>query len=123
MKIQNNTKTTYTHGDLKLLPNGEITEVKDEKIAKVWLSIDGIIEYIAPADVKVEKAALEAEIKKLKAEIKALKEGKKEDKDEDKESVSLDDLKKEADELGISYAKNIGAEKLQDKINAFKEGK
>lgn len=73
MKIQNNTKTTYIHGDLKLLPNGEITEVKDEKIAKVWLSIDGIIEYIAPADVKAEKAALEAEIKKLKAENAELK--------------------------------------------------
>lgn len=123
MKLQNNTQTTYTHGEFKLLPNGAITEIKDEKVANIWLKIDGIVEYVAPEDAKKEVEALNAEIAKLKAEIKALKEGKKEDKDEDKESVSLDDLKKEADELGISYAKNIGAGKLQDKINAFKEGK
>lgn len=72
MKIQNNTKTTYIHGDLRLPPN-EITEVKDEKVAKIWLSIDGIVEYVAPEDVKAEKAALEAEIEKLKAENAALK--------------------------------------------------
>ena len=36
---------------------------------------------------------------------------------------SLDELKAEADELGISYAKNIGAAKLQEKINKFKEEK
>jgi hypothetical protein len=73
MKIQNNTKTTYIHDDLKLLPNGEVTEVKDEKIAKVWLTIDGIVEYVAPEDVKAEKEALEAEIEKLKKENAELK--------------------------------------------------
>ena len=79
MKIQNNTKTTYTHDDLILLPNGEVTEVKDEKIAKVWLTIDGIVEYVAPEDVKAEKEALKAEIEKLKKENAALKEADKEE--------------------------------------------
>ena len=80
MKIQNNTKTTYIHGDLRLLPNGEVTEINNEKIAKVWLSIDGIVEYVAPEDVKAEKAALEAKIKKLEAENATLKEDKEPEK-------------------------------------------
>lgn len=93
MKIQNNTKTTYIHDDLKLLPNGEITEVKDEKIAKVWLTIDGIVEYVAPEDVKAEKEALiaqieaeEAENKKLKAEIAKIKEAKEQPKKQTKKN-------------------------------------
>lgn len=76
MKLQNNTQTTYTHGDLKLLPNGAVTEIKDEKVAKIWLKIDGIVEYIAPEDVKKEVEALKAEIEKLKKENAALKEDK-----------------------------------------------
>lgn len=73
MKLQNNTHTTYIHGDLKLLPNGEVTEVKDEKVAKIWLKIDGIVEYVAPENAKKEVKALKAEIAKLKAENAALK--------------------------------------------------
>lgn len=73
MKLQNNTQTTYTHGDLKLLPNGAITEIENEKIANIWLKIDGIVEYIAPEDVKKEVEALKAEIEKLKKENAELK--------------------------------------------------
>ncbi len=35
---------------------------------------------------------------------------------------TLEELKKEADELGIEYAPNIGAKTLQEKINAYKAG-
>lgn len=86
MKIQNNTKTTYTHGDLKLLPNGAITEVEDKKLIDMWLKIDGVIEYITPEDVETQLKDLKEENKKLKAEIAALKE-KKEEKDEVKKEV------------------------------------
>lgn len=37
-------------------------------------------------------------------------------------SEKLQDLKKEADELGITYSANIGEVKLQEKIEAFYEG-
>jgi hypothetical protein len=73
MKLQNNTQTTYTHGELKLLPNGAVTEIKDEKVANIWLKIDGIVEYVAPEDVKKEVEALKAEIEKLKKENAELK--------------------------------------------------
>ena len=36
-------------------------------------------------------------------------------------SEKLQDLKKEADELGITYSANIGEAKLQEKIDAFYE--
>jgi len=36
-------------------------------------------------------------------------------------SEKLNELKKEADELGVSYSKNIGEAKLQEKIDAFYE--
>lgn len=108
MKIQNNTQTTYIHGDIKLLPNGEVTEVKDEKIAKVWLTIDGIVEYVAPEDVKAEKAALEAEIAKLKKEIAKLKE----------ENAAL----KEDKELVYVEAKQATMTKKEAK-NTTKKGK
>lgn len=35
---------------------------------------------------------------------------------------TLEELKKEADELEIEYAPNIGAKTLQEKINAYKAG-
>ena len=76
MKIQNNTKTTYTHNDLKLLPDGAITEVTDEKVANIWLKIDGVVEYVEPEDVKATIKALNEEIEKLKKENAALKEEK-----------------------------------------------
>ena len=119
MKIQNNTKTTYTHEDLKLLPDGAITEVNDEKVANIWLKIDGIVEYVEPKDVKQQIKELEDIIKELREENNELKrklgydmrvEGK----------PSLEALKREADELGITYAKNIGYEKLIAKIKDAK---
>jgi len=76
MKLQNNTQTTFVHGDLKLLPNGEITEVKDKKTAALWLKIKGVVEYIAPEDVEAQLKDLKEENEKLKAEIAALKEEK-----------------------------------------------
>ena len=35
---------------------------------------------------------------------------------------NLEELRKEADDLGISYGKTMGATKLQEKIDAFYEG-
>jgi len=36
---------------------------------------------------------------------------------------TLDELKKEADDLGVTYAKNVSANKLQEKIEEFYESK
>jgi len=36
---------------------------------------------------------------------------------------TLDELKKEADDLGVKYAKNVSANKLQEKIEDFYEAK
>lgn len=36
---------------------------------------------------------------------------------------TLDELKKEADDLGVKYAKNVSANKLQEKIEEFYESK
>jgi hypothetical protein len=36
---------------------------------------------------------------------------------------TLQELKQEADDLGINYAKNVSANKLQEKIEAFYDGK
>lgn len=113
MKIQNKSKRTYQHSELDGLGQitiidikpGEIKEV-NEKIAEVWLKTGDVVEYADPKD----QAELKDENAKLKAELAALK-GKQ----------SIDELKKEADKLGIKYAKNIGADKLAEKIKAFKE--
>lgn len=119
--LQNTTKTTYEHGEYKLAP-GAIMDVP-EKIANIWLNIAGVIEYVNPAEAKAKEAkaadeiaklekeneTLRAELEKLKAEAKA-KDGTK----------TLEELKKEADDLGIEYAKNISAKTLQEKIDAKK---
>lgn len=44
---------------------------------------------------------------------------KKEDKDT--ETLSIEELKAKADELGIEYASNIGAKKLETKIAEVEE--
>ena len=54
---------------------------------------------------------------KLKAENAELKGNEKE---EEEKPLSIDDLKKIADELGVSYPKNIGIKKLQEKIDVKK---
>lgn len=120
MKVQNKSRRIYQHsfynakGVLQLinLCPGEILDI-DDKVAQVWLKTGDVIEYADPKD----HAKLEDENAKLKAELAALK---------DKEKCgevdnSIEALKKEADKLGIKYAKNIGREKLLAKINDFKE--
>ena len=64
------------------LPVGEHVEVP-EKVAKIWLKIKGVEEYVEPADLakleaeaKAEKERLEKENQKLKAELEKLKENK-----------------------------------------------
>lgn len=72
--LQNNSKATLIHGDVRLKPN----EIKDvpEKIAKIFMLNNGVIEYKDPQEAKAEKEALEAENAKLRAEIEALKANK-----------------------------------------------
>lgn len=87
--LQNNTQTTYKHGDF-ILKAGEILEVP-AKIAKIWLTVKGIVEYVDPKEAKeaAEKAAdaykaLKAEYDKVvaaynkaKSELAKLKKSKK----------------------------------------------
>ena len=115
MKVENKSIRTYQHsyfddkGSLQIIncrPK-EIIDV-DKSIAQVWIATGDIVEYADPK----EQANLIDENEKLKAEIAALK-GEQQEK-------SLDELKKEADELGITYARNIGAKKLAERIEAAK---
>lgn len=121
--LQNTTKATYEHGEYKLTP-GAILDIPDE-IANIWLNIAGVIEYVDPAEAKAkeakaaaEKAELEKENEALKAELEKLKAEAKA-----KEEKTLEELKREAHDLGIEYAPNIGAKTLQEKINAEKAKK
>lgn len=107
MKVQNKSKRCYVHSvlnekkqaEMLILRPGENKEIPDE-VAEQWLKTGEVIKYADP----VEEEALKAEL----AALKAAKENVKE--------KSLDELKKEADELGIQYAPNIGAAKLAQKI-------
>ena len=80
MKVLNKTKVTYqessidSNGNIKFinLKPGEAIEV-DDAIAEKWLKINGIEEFIEPADAKKIEAKLNAEIEKLKAENTKLK--------------------------------------------------
>lgn len=76
MKLQNNTKHSFVHSYfdeqfklviLQLRPK-EIKEIPDE-VAKSWLKSKGVVEYVAPQDVK----SLEDENAKLKEELEKLK--------------------------------------------------
>lgn len=120
MLVENKSKRMYVHSilnskrqaEMLILNPGEHAEIPDE-VALQWIKTGEVIKYADPVAVEKEKAAKEKEVAALKAEIERLK----------AEAKSIDDLKKEADELGISYAKNIGAAKLQEKIDKFKEEK
>ena len=115
MLVENKSKRMYVHSvlnekklaEMLTLKPGEHKNIPDE-IAEQWLKTGEVIKYADPVEVE----ALKAELAALKAEKKV----------EPKEK-SLDELKKEADKLGITYAKNIGAAKLQEKINQAKESK
>lgn len=69
--LKNNSKLTLIHENFKLLP-GEIIDVPD-KVGKIWLMINGIVEYKDPQKAKEEKAKLEAENEKLKQELAEVK--------------------------------------------------
>lgn len=84
IKVKNNSENNLQHGceianeTVYKLVVGEVLELPDE-IAKIWLTIPGVVEYVEPKDVKKieeqakeEKKALCNEIDGLKAKIKEL---------------------------------------------------
>ena len=132
MRVYNKSSRMYQHEhDSKtycLKPKTDI-EVPD-KIAKLWLKTGEVVEYVKPEEAKAAqakleeaKAELEAENAKLKAELEALKKAKPEEakaQNPGAQSDDIEELKKEAEKLGIQFAPNIGAEKLKAKIEAKK---
>lgn len=114
IKLQNNTRTTFVHGEYKLEPKG-ILEVPDE-VAKILLLVDGVIKYADPEEVKAKETELKEQIEVLKKENIKLKT----ELEELKKATELEALKKEADALGVEYSANIGVVKLQERINAKK---
>jgi len=95
MKIINKNKYRVMYG-LEFINPDEVKEV-DNKIAKDLLKHPNIEEYVGVEDVK----NLEGENEKLKKQL------------------ALEQAKNKANELGISYAKNIGLEALLKKIEKF----
>lgn len=126
MKLHNKSTHTFQHSkydkNFKLrvieIKAGEVKEIDDD-IAKIWLKNKKVVEYVEPKEAKAKEADLLKEIERLKAENAKLK-GDKDDNS--KEAPELEALKKEADELGIQYTKNIGVAALQKKIDDKKAG-
>ncbi len=124
MKLINNGTNPLAHGTYKL-PKGGVAEIPNN-IAKEWVKIRGVKQYVEAADLAqasqkadAEKKALQDEIAKLKAELTDLKKAAKEtDKD-----LNLEELKKEAESLGIQYAPNISTINSEEKIDATKAEK
>lgn len=78
MKIYNKSGNGLSHsldGKIFMLANDTIGDIP-EAIAKVWLKINGVTEYVAPEDL----AKLKAENEALKAKVKEEKEEAKEEK-------------------------------------------
>lgn len=78
MKLQNTSRATLTHEKIVFKP-ADIAEIP-EKVAKIWLNIEGIKQYVDPVEVEAQEkkaAALLEEankkIAKLEAEIAELK--------------------------------------------------
>lgn len=139
--VKNNSRTTYYHSEKVKDAKGK-TKLKNyvvgafgiaevpEHVAKIWFKTKNIVEYVKPEEAKAQqeklekaKAELETENAKLKAELEALKKAKPEEAKEQNPGAQSDDieeLKKEAEKLGIQFAPNIGAEKLKAKIEAKK---
>lgn len=117
MRLQNKSKRMYVHSILNerkqavllTLSPGENKEIPDE-VALQWLKSGEVVKYADPDEVE-----------KLKAELAELKAKKEPAIEGVKKEPSLEDLKKEADNLGISYARNIGVAKLAEKIAAAKK--
>lgn len=95
MKIINKNVYKIMFGLEFIAPN-EVKEL-DDKIAKELIKHPNVEEYIGVEDVK----NLEGENEKLKKELE------------------LEKAKNRANELGISYAKNIGLAALLKKIEKF----
>lgn len=88
MKLINKGTNPLAHGDYKL-PKGGVADIPDN-IAKDWLEIPGIKQYVSTEDLATvtqkadtEKKALQDEIAKLKAE---LEEAKKANSDTEKKA-------------------------------------
>lgn len=92
MKIINKNQYSIMYG-LEFIKPNEIVEL-DNKIAKELIKHPNVEEYAGIEDVK----QLEDENAELKKKL------------------ALADAKAKADKLGITYAKNIGLEKLLEKI-------
>ena len=97
MKIINKNTYKIMYG-LEFINPNEVKEVSD-KIAKILVNQPNVEEFIAVSDAK----KLENENAELKREL------------------ALVEAKAKADKLGISYAKNIGLEKLLEKIEKFEK--
>ena len=97
MKIINKNTYKIMYG-LEFINPGEVKEVSD-KLAKVLVNQPNVEEFVAVEDAK----KLENENAELKREL------------------ALVEAKAKADKLGISYAKNIGLEKLLEKIEKFEK--
>ena len=128
MLVKNNAKRPVQHSfyndkqELIIveIAGGEVKEIQDD-IAKLWLKHGLVVEYVEPKKAKEEKEELIARIKELEAQLKAAK--KDENKEKEKEAPELESLKIKADELGITYAKNIGIDALTKKIDEFEAAK
>lgn len=130
MRVYNKSSRIYQHTyiddknvfhAINLNPKTD-AEIPDN-IAKAWLKTGEVVEYVKPEEAKAKEAALKEENEKLKAELEALKKAKPEEakaQNPDAQSDDIEELKKEAEKLGIQFAPNIGAEKLKAKIEAKK---
>lgn len=122
MRVCNKSSRMYQHGEYNL-PAGANIEVPED-IAKLWIETGDIIEFVKPEEAKAKEAELQAENAKLKAEIEKLKADAEKKPEEAKDEVkTLEELKKEADDLGIEYGKTISAKTLQERIEAKKAEK
>ena len=96
MQIKNNNTYSIMYG-MDFIKAGEVKEV-DAETAKLLLKSPNVEEYVTKKQVK----ALEDENAQLKEQL-------------------LEQLKAEADALGIKYQKNIGFDKLKAKVDAAKK--
>lgn len=80
MKLENTSRLTLSHENFVFGP-GAVAEIPD-KIAKIWLNIEGINEYVNPEEVKANETKAAEELKKALNTIKALEEEVKELKKE-----------------------------------------
>ena len=80
MKLENDSRTTLTHGDLVFYP-GNVADIPDN-IAKIWLHVPGIKQYVNPEEVKANEAKAAQELEKALKTIETLEEEIKELKDQ-----------------------------------------